>query len=111
MAHSKTAICSTLCTADTSAVSCCMGNRPGHMQSKDSSKRLPRSINCNGCVVAYHNPWLKPGVLMKYEKGRLIYSPTDLIRYLASPFASWMDRYRLENPGALSPDQPTEDSD
>lgn len=79
------------------------------MQSKDSSKRLPRSINCNGCVVAYHNPWLKPGVLMKYEKGRLIFSPSDLVRYLASPFSSWMDRYRLENPGALHPDEQTEE--
>ena len=31
------------------------------------------------------------------------------IRYLASPFASWMDRYHLENPGAVSPDEESED--
>jgi predicted RecB family nuclease len=46
---------------------------------------------------------------MRYEGSRLIYSPSDLIRYLASPFSSWMDRYRLENPGAVVPDQATED--
>jgi predicted RecB family nuclease len=45
---------------------------------------------------------------MRYEEGRLVFSPTDLVRYLASPFGSWMDRYRLENPGALVPDQQTE---
>jgi hypothetical protein len=32
-----------------------------------------------------------------------------IIRYLASPFSSWMDRYRLENPGVFVPDQQTED--
>ena len=46
---------------------------------------------------------------MKYEGSRLVYSPTDLIRYLASPFSSWMDRYRLENPSEVVPDQPTDD--
>lgn len=38
-----------------------------------------------------------------------MFSPSDLIRYLASPFASWMDRYSLENPGAVAPDEETED--
>jgi predicted RecB family nuclease len=46
---------------------------------------------------------------MRYEKGRLVFSPSDLIRYLASPFSSWMDRYRLENPEAAIPDEETED--
>ena len=41
---------------------------------------------------------------MKKESGTIIYSPTDLIRYLASPFASWLDRYYLENPEAIAPD-------
>jgi hypothetical protein len=45
---------------------------------------------------------------MRYEGSRLTYSPTDLIRYLTSPFASWMDRYHLENPGAVVPDKQTE---
>lgn len=39
----------------------------------------------------------------------MVYSPTDLIRYLASPFSSWMDRYHLENPSDVVPDQPTDD--
>lgn len=47
---------------------------------------------------------------MKKHAGQWIYSPTDLIRYLASPFASWMERYHLENPGALTPDEETADA-
>ncbi len=46
---------------------------------------------------------------MKKQSGSIIYSPTDLIRYLASPFASWLDRYHLENPGAITPDEQTEE--
>ena len=46
---------------------------------------------------------------MKKYSGKIIYSPSDLIRYVASPFASWMDRYYLENPAAIAPDQETED--
>lgn len=46
---------------------------------------------------------------MKKHSGQLLYSPSDLIRYLASPFASWMDRYYLENPGKVSPDEESED--
>jgi predicted RecB family nuclease len=46
---------------------------------------------------------------MKKESDSIIYSPSDLIRYLASPFASWLDRYHLENPGAITPDEETEE--
>ena len=46
---------------------------------------------------------------MKKQSGSLIYSPSDLVRYFASPFASWMDRYRLEKPGEVTPDEETED--
>lgn len=46
---------------------------------------------------------------MKKQSGKIIYSPSDLIRYLASPFASWLDRYYLENPGAITPDDETEE--
>lgn len=46
---------------------------------------------------------------MKRISGQLLYSPSDLVRYLASPFSSWMDRYCLENPGAVTPDEATED--
>jgi hypothetical protein len=48
---------------------------------------------------------------MKKHCGKLLYSPSDLIRYLASPFASWMDRYYLENPGTVTPDEQTEDEE
>jgi len=47
--------------------------------------------------------------MKKTRSGELAYSPSDLVRYLASPFASWMDRYYLENPGAVTPDEATED--
>ena len=47
--------------------------------------------------------------MKKNSAGQLVFSPTDLIRYLASPFASWMERYNLENPGAVQPDKETED--
>jgi predicted RecB family nuclease len=46
---------------------------------------------------------------MKKESGKVIYSPSDLIRYLASPFASWLDRYNLENPGEITRDEETEE--
>ena len=46
---------------------------------------------------------------MKKQAGNLIYSPSDLVRYLASPFASWMDRYYLEHPDAITPDEASED--
>src|SRR5450631_3670519 len=46
---------------------------------------------------------------MNKNFGKLLYSPSDLVRYFASPFASWMDRYHLENRGAVTPDEETED--
>lgn len=47
---------------------------------------------------------------MQYTtEGQLVYSPSDLVRYFASPFASWMDRYFLDNPDAVTPDEPTEE--
>ena len=48
---------------------------------------------------------------MKKQSGIIIYSPSDLIRYLASPFASWLDRYHLENPDAIAPDEQTEEEE
>ncbi|MDQ3120620.1 MAG: hypothetical protein M3Q89_13825, partial [Verrucomicrobiota bacterium] len=41
---------------------------------------------------------------MKKHGNAIIYSPTDLIRFLASPFASWLDRFHLEWPGTIMPD-------
>jgi uncharacterized protein len=46
---------------------------------------------------------------MKRHSGQIIYSPSDLVRYANSPFASWMDRYYLENLDAITPDKETED--
>jgi len=48
--------------------------------------------------------------MKKDLSGQLVLSPSDLVRYLASPFASWMDRYYLENPNAFTPDEETEDA-
>ena len=46
---------------------------------------------------------------MYKQCGTIIFSPSDLIRYLASPFSSWLDRYYLENPRVITPDEETED--
>src|SRR5436305_984256 len=46
---------------------------------------------------------------MKKKSGTIVYSPSDLIRYLASPFASWLDRYELENRGTIIPDEQSEE--
>ena len=37
--------------------------------------------------------------------GTLTYAPTDLIRFMQSPFAVWMDRFHLERPDELAPDE------
>lgn len=42
---------------------------------------------------------------MYKEDGQLVYSPSDLIRFLESPYAAWMERYHLEQPGELTPDE------
>src|SRR6188508_1618329 len=46
-----------------------------------------------------------PPSMKRSSTGHLLYSPSDLVRYLASPFASWMDRYYLEHPDAVTPDE------
>jgi uncharacterized protein len=46
---------------------------------------------------------------MKKESDSLVYSPSDLMRFVASPFASWMDRYYLENPKNVTPDEQTDE--
>lgn len=46
---------------------------------------------------------------MRKQSGKFIYSPSDLVRYFTSPFASWMDRCQFEDPARFSPDEETED--
>ncbi len=43
------------------------------------------------------------------SSGELIFSPSDLVRYLESPFASWMARHHLEHPGELERAPQSED--
>ena len=40
---------------------------------------------------------------MNYRDGSLFYAPTDLSRWLSSPYASWMARYTTENPDNAPP--------
>jgi predicted RecB family nuclease len=47
--------------------------------------------------------------MKKISSGQLVFSPSDLVRFQASPFASWMDRLHLEYPGTVTPDAITED--
>jgi len=42
---------------------------------------------------------------MQKEQNRLIYSPSDLTRFMESPFASWMDRLYREHPDRVTPDE------
>ena len=48
---------------------------------------------------------------MRKSQGTIIYSPTDLIRYMESPFASWMERLRLEDPTRATPDETSDDAE
>ncbi|HEY9712507.1 MAG TPA: hypothetical protein V6C72_03495, partial [Chroococcales cyanobacterium] len=45
---------------------------------------------------------------MQRRNGQLLFSPSDLNRYLESPFVSWMDRLHLEMPGTVVPDEDSE---
>lgn len=47
---------------------------------------------------------------MRYgADSHIIYSPSDLIRFMESPFASWMDRLHLEDKERATPDKPSEE--
>ena len=48
---------------------------------------------------------------MKKSQGSILYSPTDLIRFMESPFASWMQRLHLEAPDKAVPDAQSEDAE
>ena len=45
---------------------------------------------------------------MKKSGSQIIYSPSDLIRFMESEFASWMDRHHLEA-GTMAPDPDSEE--
>lgn len=47
---------------------------------------------------------------MQNKNGSLLFSPTDLIRFMESPFASWMERLRVQVPALATPDPLTEDA-
>jgi predicted RecB family nuclease len=48
---------------------------------------------------------------MRRSQGTILYSPTDLIRFMESPFASWMERLRLEDPSRAIPDEKGDDAE
>jgi uncharacterized protein len=43
------------------------------------------------------------------ETGNLIFSPSDLVKFMGSPFDSWMDRFYLEHRDQVKPDEAPED--
>lgn len=47
---------------------------------------------------------------MQKSQESILYSPTDLIRFTESPYASWMQRLHLEDPSKALPDDETEDA-
>ncbi len=43
---------------------------------------------------------------MHTDNGSIVYSPTDLCRFISSPFSAWMERLTVENPGhGFEPDE------
>src|SRR5690606_4610139 len=48
--------------------------------------------------------------MYKTSSGQIVFSPSDLINYLKSPFSSWMDRYSKEYPGKLIADELSDDA-
>jgi len=46
--------------------------------------------------------------MRRHADGTLTYSPSDLVRFHGSPFATWMDRFALERPGVATPDEATD---
>ena len=44
---------------------------------------------------------------MRKTQGNLTFSPSDLKAFVESEYASWMDRFQLEFPDAVQPDQGT----
>lgn len=47
--------------------------------------------------------------MYRNQEDQVIYSPSDLIRFMESPFASWMERFDLECPGEIERDTPSEE--
>src|SRR5262245_42518469 len=41
---------------------------------------------------------------MKIVGQKLVYSPSDLVNFMENEFITWMDRYYLEFPGEIEPD-------
>ena len=48
---------------------------------------------------------------MYKQHGLFHFSPSDLTRYLESPFASWMDRFSIEHPDQAPEKDPDSDSE
>ena len=46
---------------------------------------------------------------MKKFDGSLVFSPTDLTRFMENPYITWMDRYFLEFPNKITPDPADEE--
>ncbi len=42
---------------------------------------------------------------MRHKEGRIVYSPSDLINFMESPFISWLDRLFLDRKPGLAPDK------
>ena len=42
---------------------------------------------------------------MRIKSDTLLFSPTDLTKYLQNPYVSWMDRLHAERPGEFTPDE------
>ncbi|HBY06058.1 MAG: hypothetical protein UV38_C0002G0187 [candidate division TM6 bacterium GW2011_GWE2_42_60] len=60
---------------------------------------------CKLCVRDKYNFLIEIGTTVhKDENGKIIYSPSDLKNFIESRFITWMDRYYLEFPNQVKPD-------
>ncbi|MEO2033792.1 MAG: TM0106 family RecB-like putative nuclease [Planctomycetaceae bacterium] len=46
---------------------------------------------------------------MYFDNRQIVYSPSDLTRFMESPFAAWMDRLYLEHPERVTPDEASDE--
>ncbi len=71
----------------------------------------PDFVSISFCVIRLKK-WLrgkegKGEKAMRGQKGHYQYTPTDLVEFFRSPFASWMSRSHHDFPGHLQPDADT----
>ena len=58
--------------------------------------------------IGYAHLFARCGEKM-FKRNEIVYSPTDLTTFMVSPFASWMNRLRMEHPDLVPQADPADD--